>query len=94
MPRLLAASISMTSSEIPLPMATQDAQVLSGSGVGPRTQLRHLARMRAVVVLPLPRCPQNRYAWTIRPAAMAFWRVRVTRSWPATSSNVWGRHLR
>ena len=94
MPRLLAASISMTSRDTPSAIARQAVQVLSGVGVGPRSQLRAFARMRAVVVLPVPRWPQNMYAWTNRRAAMAFWSVRVTRSCPITSPNVCGRHFR
>ncbi len=31
-----------------------------GWGVGPSTQFRALARMRATVVLPVPRTPENR----------------------------------
>ena len=31
-----------------------------GFGVGPSAQLRALARMRATVVLPVPRTPENR----------------------------------
>ena len=30
------------------------------------TQLRHLAKIRAIDVLPTPRVPQKRYAWAIR----------------------------
>lgn len=40
----------------------QDWQVPHGVGVGPCSQFRHLARMRALVVLPHPRGPLNRYA--------------------------------
>src|SRR2546425_301924 len=53
MPRLLAASISMTSSDTPSAIARQATQVLSGVGVGPRSQLRAFARMRAVVATAL-----------------------------------------
>ena len=35
-------------------------QVPQGSGVTPVSQLRHLARIRARVVLPTPRVPVNR----------------------------------
>ena len=34
-----------------------------GVSVGPCAQFRHRARMRALVVLPQPRGPLNRYAW-------------------------------
>ena len=73
MPRWLAASISMTSSEPVLPLArsTQDGQTRHGVGVGPWTQLSERASTRALVVLPQPRGPENRYAWLIRPLARA-----------------------
>ncbi len=40
----------------------QDWQVPHGVGVGPSSQFRQRARMRALVVLPHPRGPLNRYA--------------------------------
>ena len=56
-----AASSSMTSKELPSVMATQDGQRLQGSPSAPMSgQLRTLAMMRAVVVLPVPRGPANR----------------------------------
>ena len=64
--RFEAASISTTSSETPLAMATQWRQTPQGAIVGPLTgrssvptQFRALARMRAVLVLPVPRGPAN-----------------------------------
>ena len=57
MPRWEAASISITSSEVPFVIATQAWQVLSGCAVGPCAQLIPLARMRASDVLPVPRGP-------------------------------------
>ena len=59
-PRWLAASISTTSSEVPLAIVTQELQVLSGVAVGPCSQLSALARMRASEVLPVPRGPAKR----------------------------------
>ena len=53
-------------------------------------QLRALARMRAVVVLPTPRAPEKRKAWPMRPEARAFLSVRVTVACPTTSSKVCG----
>src|SRR3990172_3116858 len=50
--------------------------------------------MRAVVVLPTPRGPENRYACASRLATSALERVRVTCSCPITSAKIWGRHLR
>src|SRR4051794_4095684 len=95
-PVLLAASISITSMSSPRAIATQELHLLHGSGVGRSdfSQLRHLARMRAVEVLPVPRVPQNRYAWAIRPVAIAFLSVRATWSCPMTSSNVVERYRR
>ena len=65
MPRLVAASISMTSTELPARISMQDSQTSQGSAVG-RTalpmglrQLSAQARMRAMVVLPMPRWPQK-----------------------------------
>ena len=63
MPRLEAASISITSRETPSAMPTQWRQTPQGAVVGwssapsGPTQLRALARMRAVLVLPVPRGP-------------------------------------
>ena len=60
MPRCDAASISTTSIEVPLAIATQASQVLSGVGVGPCSQFTALARIRAIEVLPVPRGPAKR----------------------------------
>ena len=60
-PVLDAASISMTSSDVPLAIVLQRSQLVQGSGVGPSLfmQLRDRARMRALEVLPVPLGPQN-----------------------------------
>ena len=60
MPRCEAASISITSSEVPAAIARQAWHVPSGVVVGPCAQLRHFARMRAIEVLPVPRGPAKR----------------------------------
>ena len=60
MPRWEAASISITSSEVPPVIATQAWQVLSGVADGPCSQLSAFARMRASDVFPVPRGPANR----------------------------------
>ena len=60
MPRCEAASISITSSEVPFEIAVHAWQVLSGWLVGPSLQLTDLARMRASDVLPVPRGPAKR----------------------------------
>ena len=59
-PRCDAASISITSSELPFVIAWQTWQVLSGVAVGPWTQFSALARIRAIEVLPVPRGPAKR----------------------------------
>ena len=60
MPRCEAASISITSSDVPFAIVTHGLQTLSGVGVGPCTQFRPLARIRASEVLPVPRGPAKR----------------------------------
>ena len=55
-----AASISITSSDVALAMATQDSHVPSGCVVGPCSQFRQAARILAMLVLPVPREPTNR----------------------------------
>ena len=62
-----AASISMTSTQVPSWIARQNRHTLHGFGVGPCSQLSDLASRRAVEVLPVPRGPQNRYACACRP---------------------------
>ena len=59
-PRCDAASISITSSEVPFAIETHAWQTSSGFGVGPCAQLSALARMRAIEVLPVPRGPAKR----------------------------------
>ena len=59
-PRCEAASISITSSEVPFEIETHAWQVLSGCAVGPSLQLTDFARIRASEVLPVPRGPANR----------------------------------
>ncbi len=51
---------------------------LQGVGVGPLSQLMALAKILAVVVLPVPLGPENRYADASRLFLMAFIRVVVT----------------
>ena len=60
MPRLLAPSISSTSTSSPALMLRQMSHSLQGVGVGPFSQFRALARIRAAEVLPTPRAPVNR----------------------------------
>ena len=58
--RLLAASISMTSSAVPSDIETHASQTPQGVAVGPSTQFIALASIRAVLVLPVPRGPEKR----------------------------------
>src|SRR5690606_25854853 len=91
-----AASSSVTSM-LPGPPGARDTQVAPtphGWGVGPGSQLRERARMRADEVLPQPRGPENRYAWLMRPEASAVLNGSVTCSCPTTSANFAGRYLR
>src|SRR6266571_7341021 len=59
-PVLEAASISKTSIDFPKVISSQDGHRLHGVIVGPSTQFRPLARIRAVVVFPTPRVPKQR----------------------------------
>ena len=65
----------------------------AGEPMGLR-QLRAMARMRAMVVLPMPRWPLKMYPWAMRSWASALARVTVTWSWPTTSAKRWGRYFR
>jgi hypothetical protein len=56
-----AASISITSSALPSVIALHISQVLHGSPLPPVVvQFTAFARIRAVLVLPVPRGPQKR----------------------------------
>ena len=57
---LLAPSISTTSTERLSLTAMHCSHALHGVAVGPFSQTRPLAKIRAVVVLPRPRAPANR----------------------------------
>ena len=92
---LLAASSSKMFSERCWLKAAQLSHSLhaSPSAVG-CWQLMALAKMRAQVVLPTPRGPQNRKAWASLPLFTAFFSVVVSAVWPTTASNVMGRYFR
>src|SRR5271169_3133850 len=94
MPRFDAASISSTSSEVPAEISRHESHVPSGSAVGPFTQFKALARIRALVVLPTPRTPEKMYACATRFELIAFASVRVTCCCPTISLNVCGRYFR
>src|SRR5262249_16263644 len=85
------AWISRAAPASPLATARQTSQASQGVAVGPFSQLRALARMRAVEVLPTPRAPVNRYACATRVLSSALTRARGTGSWPTTSGKCCGR---
>ena len=59
--RFEAASISITSTELPAAIERQDSQVPQGVRVGPPfSQLSEAARIFAIEVLPVPLDPTNR----------------------------------
>src|SRR5688500_12608932 len=95
-PVLLAASISMQSMSSPRETPLHDSHWSHGCVVGPVlfSQLRHLARMRAVEVFPVPRVPQNRYACAIRPDSIARLSVCAMCSCPTSSSKLAERYFR
>src|SRR3954464_8737722 len=89
-----AASISMTSIEVALAIATHDSHLPPGSTVGPCSQFRQAARILAIEVLPVPRDRTKRFAWWTLPCSTALRRVRTTCSCPTTSAKVRGRWRR
>jgi len=94
MRRFDAASTSITSGLLPSRIDVHSSQVPHGSGVGPRSQLRQRARMRADVVLPTPRLPANRNACGTVFCASACRSEASTASWPTISAHVVGRNRR
>ena len=72
-----AASISITSRDLPSDISVQNEQVEHGSAVGPFIQLTAFATIRAVEVFPTPLGPDNMNAWAILPVEIAFLRVWV-----------------
>src|SRR6266849_2388450 len=59
MPRFDAASISITSSEVPAAISLHESQSPQGSGVGHFTQFMAFARILAAVVFPTARPGEN-----------------------------------
>ncbi len=94
MPVLDAASSSSRSTKRPASMSLHAAQMPHGVAVTPVRQLRLLARIRAIVVLPTPRVPVSRYAWWMRPRDNEFASAVTTCSCPDSSAKDIGRHLR
>src|SRR2546429_7973760 len=78
---------------LPAAISTQGPQTPQGSGVGPFSQFKARARMRAEVVLPHPRGPVKRNACATRPVLSALTRVRTTCSCPVRSEKRWGRYF-
>ena len=68
-PRFDAASISMTSTKDPSAIALQFGQTPQGFSPLSAVQFSAFASSLAVVVLPVPRVPQNRYACPVVPVA-------------------------
>ena len=60
MPRWLAASSSITSTDVASWIERHDSHSLHGVGVGPCSQLIAFARILAIDVLPVPRGPAKR----------------------------------
>src|SRR4051794_13064874 len=89
-----AASISITSSEVALAIATHESHTPHGAVVGPCSQFSDAARIFAIEVLPVPREPTNRYAWWTLSCSIALESVRTTCSCPTTSANERGRWRR
>ena len=93
-PRLLAASISITSGAAPLAISVQTSQSPQGSPSFAFGQFSALAKMRAMLVLPVPRGPEKRYACPTRPCFKLLRRICVTWRCPTTSAKFLGRYLR
>jgi hypothetical protein len=73
-----APSISITSRLVPEEISLQESHAPHGPFPLFSLQLRAIAKMRAVVVLPTPRGPENIYAWATLLLAIAFLMVVVT----------------
>src|SRR5690606_41359588 len=91
---LEAASSSWILNEFPLLKARQDAQVPQASFSAVMfSQLIVFARIRAQVVLPTPRGPQNKKACASWLFLMACFSVLVICCWPTTRSHVAGLYF-
>src|SRR4051812_43209937 len=75
-------------------MARHCSQAPQGVIVGPFSQFKARAMIRAVVVLPTPRTPVSINAWATRPDWMALVSVRTSASCPFSSEKFCGRYLR
>lgn len=68
----------MTSNEVPLPISRHTGSSGSKSMLGPPGQLRAFAKIRAVVVFPVPRGPTNNHAWASLSRSIELRRVEIT----------------
>src|SRR6478736_9544168 len=92
---LEAASSSCTLNDALLLKLTHDSHSLQASVSGVKfVQLMVLAKIRAQVVLPTPRGPQNKNACARWLLVIAFFNVVVMWRCPTTLSNVLGRYFR
>src|SRR4051794_2328692 len=91
---LEAASISTTSSELPARIALEIGFSGSKSTREPPSAFSAQARSLAMLVLPVPREPTNRYAWWTLSSSIALRSVRTMCSWPTTWSKLRGRWRR
>ena len=85
-----AASISTISVKEPDNAALQISHSLHGSPSWGFKQFTALAKILAVVVLPVPLVPFNKYAWPTLPDVIWFLNVLVIASWPTISENFSG----
>ena len=74
-------------------MDLQEAHSLQGLPSTGCSQLTALAYIFAILVLPVPLVPQNRYAWPMRSDVIWFFKVWTIGSCPFTSSKETGRHF-
>ena len=89
-----AASISIKSINRPSLTALHVGHTSHGVEVTPISQFKHFAKIRAMVVLPTPRVPVNKYAWCKRPRSKALVSARDTWFCPTNSLKLRGRYLR
>src|SRR5579864_1159639 len=88
-----AASISMRSKDLPDMISVHESHTLQGSAPLRFSQLSAFAKIRAMVVLPEPRGPENKYACDTELSFKAFTNVWTTCVCPMMSENVCGRYF-
>ena len=72
-----AASTSIRSINRPSIISVHESHSPQGVDETPCSQFRQLARIRAMVVLPVPRVPVNKYAWCKRSLSSALTNART-----------------